>query len=211
MTTTIGVDIGGSSTTAVAIGPDGQVVGRHQVKTGVEGGRQVVASARRRIRLVRGRRLRGDRNRRARSGRSDDRRGGHGRQPRRRRRVVPPGSRDRCGARLPGDRRERRPGCRPRGPREPAPRWPEPGEPRDGQHRNRNLCRRRSEGCIVTRSPRHGRRDRPCRRRRIGRHVPMRPAGLSRGGRGRARHIQGMAQRGERDCRHCPVRSGRGR
>jgi glucokinase len=45
MTTTVGIDIGGSSTSAVAVGPEGQVLGRHQIKTGVEGGRQMVSSA----------------------------------------------------------------------------------------------------------------------------------------------------------------------
>jgi len=46
MTTTVGIDIGGSSTSAVAIGPEGQVLGRHQIKTTrVEGGRQMVSSA----------------------------------------------------------------------------------------------------------------------------------------------------------------------
>ena len=45
MTTTVGIDIGGSSTSAVAIGPEGQVLGRHQIKTGVEGGRRMVSSA----------------------------------------------------------------------------------------------------------------------------------------------------------------------
>lgn len=45
MTTTVGIDIGGSSTSAVAVGPDGRIVGRHQIKTVVEGGRQMVSSA----------------------------------------------------------------------------------------------------------------------------------------------------------------------
>jgi len=44
MTTTVGIDIGGSYTSAVALGPEGQVLGRHQIKTGVEGGRQMVSS-----------------------------------------------------------------------------------------------------------------------------------------------------------------------
>ena len=45
MTFTIGVDIGGSSTAAVAIDQTGEVVGRYRVNTSIEGGRQVVASA----------------------------------------------------------------------------------------------------------------------------------------------------------------------
>jgi glucokinase len=45
MTTTVGIDIGGSSTSAVAIDPDGRIVGRHQMKAAVEGGRQMVSSA----------------------------------------------------------------------------------------------------------------------------------------------------------------------
>jgi predicted NBD/HSP70 family sugar kinase len=45
MTTTIGIDIGGSSVSAVAVGTDGSVVGRHQIKGGVEGGRQMVSTA----------------------------------------------------------------------------------------------------------------------------------------------------------------------
>ena len=45
MTTTVGIDIGGSTTSAVAVGPEGQIVGRHQIKAGVEGGRQMVSSA----------------------------------------------------------------------------------------------------------------------------------------------------------------------
>ncbi len=45
MTTTVGIDIGGSSTSAVAVEPDGRIVGRHQIKTVVEGGRQMVSSA----------------------------------------------------------------------------------------------------------------------------------------------------------------------
>ena len=45
MTFTIGVDIGGSSTTAVAIDQAGEVVGRYRANARIEGGRQVVASA----------------------------------------------------------------------------------------------------------------------------------------------------------------------
>ena len=45
MSLTIGVDIGGSSTTAVAIDQTGEVVGRYRVNASIEGGRQVVASA----------------------------------------------------------------------------------------------------------------------------------------------------------------------
>jgi glucokinase len=45
MTFTIGVDIGGSSATAVAINPAGAIVDRYRVNGRVEGGRQVVASA----------------------------------------------------------------------------------------------------------------------------------------------------------------------
>jgi glucokinase len=45
MTATIGIDIGGSSTTAVAIDTAGTILGRHQVRGGVDGGRQMVAAA----------------------------------------------------------------------------------------------------------------------------------------------------------------------
>ena len=45
MTFTIGVDIGGSSATAVAIDETGDVVDRYRVNGRIEGGRQVVASA----------------------------------------------------------------------------------------------------------------------------------------------------------------------
>jgi predicted NBD/HSP70 family sugar kinase len=45
MTFTIGVDIGGSSATAVAIDEAGEVVHRYRVNGRIEGGRQVVASA----------------------------------------------------------------------------------------------------------------------------------------------------------------------
>lgn len=45
MTTTVGVDIGGSNTSAVAIDAEGRVVGRHQIRSVVEGGRQMAASA----------------------------------------------------------------------------------------------------------------------------------------------------------------------
>jgi predicted NBD/HSP70 family sugar kinase len=45
MTTTIGIDIGGSSTTAVAIDRAGTILGRHQVRGAVDGGRQMVAAA----------------------------------------------------------------------------------------------------------------------------------------------------------------------
>ena len=45
MTFTIGVDIGGSSATAVALSPGGEVLNRYRVNSRVEGGRQVVASA----------------------------------------------------------------------------------------------------------------------------------------------------------------------
>jgi predicted NBD/HSP70 family sugar kinase len=45
MTSTIGVDIGGSSTTAIAIDQDGQVLSHHQVKGMVDGGRQMVGAA----------------------------------------------------------------------------------------------------------------------------------------------------------------------
>jgi glucokinase len=45
MTFTIGVDIGGSSATAVAIDEAGEVVDRYRVSGRIEGGRQVVASA----------------------------------------------------------------------------------------------------------------------------------------------------------------------
>lgn len=43
--TTVGIDIGGSSTYAVAVDPEGRIIGRHQIKTVVEGGRQMVSSA----------------------------------------------------------------------------------------------------------------------------------------------------------------------
>ncbi|HEU4915777.1 MAG TPA: ROK family protein [Acidimicrobiia bacterium] len=45
MTTTIGIDIGGSSTTAIAIDHEGQIFGRHHVSGGVDGGRQIVSAA----------------------------------------------------------------------------------------------------------------------------------------------------------------------
>ncbi len=45
MTATIGIDIGGSSTTAIAIDHEGQILGRHQVSGVVEGGRQMVSGA----------------------------------------------------------------------------------------------------------------------------------------------------------------------
>jgi glucokinase len=45
MTATIGIDIGGSSTTAIAIGHGGQIVGRHQTSGVVDGGRQIVSAA----------------------------------------------------------------------------------------------------------------------------------------------------------------------
>ena len=45
MTFTIGVDIGGSSATAVAIDETGEVVDRYRVSGRIEGGRQVVAAA----------------------------------------------------------------------------------------------------------------------------------------------------------------------
>jgi glucokinase len=45
MTFTIGVDIGGSSATAVAIGEAGEVVDRYRVNGRIEGGLQMVASA----------------------------------------------------------------------------------------------------------------------------------------------------------------------
>jgi len=45
MTITVGVDIGGSSTTAVALDQAGEIVGRYRANTRIEGGRNVVASA----------------------------------------------------------------------------------------------------------------------------------------------------------------------
>ena len=45
MTFTIGVDIGGSSATAVALSQAGEVMDRYRVNGRIEGGRQVVASA----------------------------------------------------------------------------------------------------------------------------------------------------------------------
>jgi predicted NBD/HSP70 family sugar kinase len=45
MTATIGIDIGGSSTTAVAIDRAGRILGRHQLHGAVVGGRQMVAAA----------------------------------------------------------------------------------------------------------------------------------------------------------------------
>jgi predicted NBD/HSP70 family sugar kinase len=45
MTSTIGIDIGGSSTTAVAIDEAGQILGHHQAKGMVDGGRQMMTAA----------------------------------------------------------------------------------------------------------------------------------------------------------------------
>jgi predicted NBD/HSP70 family sugar kinase len=45
MTFTIGVDIGGSSATAVAIDQTGEIIDRYRLNAPIEGGRQVVASA----------------------------------------------------------------------------------------------------------------------------------------------------------------------
>jgi predicted NBD/HSP70 family sugar kinase len=45
MTATIGIDIGGSSTTAVAVDRAGTILARHQVRGAVDGGRQMVAAA----------------------------------------------------------------------------------------------------------------------------------------------------------------------
>jgi predicted NBD/HSP70 family sugar kinase len=45
MTATIGIDIGGSSTTAVAIDRAGAILGRHQVHGAVDGGKQMVGAA----------------------------------------------------------------------------------------------------------------------------------------------------------------------
>ena len=45
MSMTVGVDIGGSSTTAVTLSQDGEVTGRYQAEAQIEGGRQMVLSA----------------------------------------------------------------------------------------------------------------------------------------------------------------------
>ena len=45
MTATIGIDIGGSSITAIAIDQEGRIVGRHEQKGVVDGGRHIVAAA----------------------------------------------------------------------------------------------------------------------------------------------------------------------
>jgi predicted NBD/HSP70 family sugar kinase len=45
MSMTVGVDIGGSSTTAVTLSQDGEVTGRYRAEAQIEGGRQMVLSA----------------------------------------------------------------------------------------------------------------------------------------------------------------------